>query len=72
LSFGQDLAGVLGPGEQLATLVPAMAELADRRDQLLETANVPRCSAWRWMIAKNTSTRFSHDVVEHHLQLRRG
>jgi hypothetical protein len=31
LELGEDLVGVLGPGEQLAALVPAIAEPADRR-----------------------------------------
>ena len=25
-------------------------------------AKSPRCSAWRWMIAKNTSTKFSQEA----------
>jgi hypothetical protein len=59
---GQDLLGVLGPTERLTALVPPVAEATDGRDQLLTLAKSPRRSAWRWMMAKNTSTRFNHDA----------
>jgi hypothetical protein len=60
LERGDDLVGVLGSGERLAALVPAIAEPADRRDQPPTLATSPRRSAWRSMIEKNTSTRCSH------------
>jgi len=38
--LGQDLIGRLGPGERLAALVPAIAEPADRADELLDAGEV--------------------------------
>ena len=40
LELGEDLVGVLGPGERLAALVPAVAEPTDRGHQLLDAGEV--------------------------------
>jgi len=43
-------------------LVPALAEPAYRGGEIVEAGKSPRRNAWRSMMEKNTSTRFSHDA----------
>ena len=45
----------------MAAVVPGVDEGFDGGDEVLTEVNVPRRIAWRVMISKNTSTRFSHD-----------
>ena len=54
---GQDLLGVLGPMERLTALVPPLAEAGMAATSSWTLAKSTRPSAWRWMMAKKTSTQ---------------
>ena len=46
----------------MTAVVPAVDESMDRGDEVGDTSDgSPRGMAWRVMIEKKTSTRFSHD-----------
>jgi hypothetical protein len=61
LELGEDLVGVLGPGKRLAALVHPWQNRPIAATSSSTLAKSPRRSAWRWMMAKNTSTRFNQD-----------
>jgi hypothetical protein len=59
--LGEDLVGVFGPGEGTAALVQPSQNQRIAAISSSTLAKSPRRSAWRSIIEKNASTRFSQD-----------
>jgi hypothetical protein len=62
LELGQDLVGVPGPGEGTTRWFQPSQNRRIVAISSSTLAKSPRRSAWRSMIAKNTSTKFSQDA----------
>jgi hypothetical protein len=61
LELGKNLVGVLGPGEEMPALVPAVAEPADRGHQLLHAGEVTAAQRLALDAGQGHLDQFSQD-----------
>jgi hypothetical protein len=62
VDLGEDLVGVLDPGERLGVLVAGIDEGADRGGELLDGAEGPQRMAWRVMIQRTPAILYRNQL----------